>query len=136
MHAGNLTILITFFDPSGGFHTEYRPIVIFTINLSETFLFFSEYTFLSLVVLNDQLTRLSIMLRLNNLEPEETASTPLESRCSSHESIPDTYYTLCGISSGKCAAGCTVLNGSIFVCGESGVLEEEAVRHAPPNNKL
>lgn len=75
----------------------------------------TEYTFLSLVVLNERLTRMSIMLRLN--EQEEVVTTPLESRSSSHESLPDTYCSLSGMSSGKCAAGCTTLNGSIFVCG-------------------
>lgn len=80
--------------------------------------FFAEYTFLSLVVLNERLTRMSIMLRLN--EQEEVVTTPLESRSSSHESLPETYCSLSGMSSGKCAAGCTTLNGSIFVCGKLG----------------
>lgn len=57
------------------------------------------------------------MLRLNS-DVEELVATPLESRSSSHESLPDTYCSLKSMSSGKCAAGCTTLNGSILVCGE------------------
>ena len=79
-------------------------------------LFFPETTFLSLVVVNNRLTRLSILLKLNS-DVKEDATTPLPSRSSSHESIPETYCSLSSMTSGKCAMGCISFNGSILICG-------------------